>query len=99
MKLFDLFRRNPEPIQKIFVDGCQPHGMDFRYLCKVCLRRFYKKMDVCDQCRCECYPGFMPDVCKIEKLLKEEEALCEAIKKMDKIRKEVLGDDAYEQEK
>lgn len=65
MKLFDRFRRNPEP----FLEGYQPHGAEaFAYLCPVCQRRGVET-EVCKDCRMECFPGFLPNVSAVKEIM------------------------------
>lgn len=98
MKLFDCFRKKPEPVPEPIEKGYQPHGIEFRYLCRVCLMRDYKNSDSCCKCRCECFPGFIPDTWRIEKLLRAEKTLSKWIETVDEIREDVLGGDVYDQQ-
>lgn len=86
MKLFDRFRKKPEP----FLEGYQPHGAEaFIYLCPVCQRRDIET-EVCKDCRMECFPGFLPNVSVIKEIQIEAFNSGAAIKAASKIQMEIL---------
>ena len=86
MKLFDFIRKNTGPEK---IEGFQPHGAEaFAYLCPLCQRRITGS-EVCNKCRMEEYPGFIPDVNRVKRLMDETYRNGDALYRISEILEEI----------